>query len=142
MNQKKITISIFMLSVLAFAWIGWVTINPDQKNPGMVRFLSLDDIHSVEQTERIRLGGLVSPGSIKISKQNQLECDFHLKQGENFVPVHFTGTRPDLFKDDAEVIVEGTFAEGIFTADQLQTKCASRYEGDLRDESSYEVESI
>ncbi|MBL50629.1 MAG: hypothetical protein CMG57_01570 [Candidatus Marinimicrobia bacterium] len=142
MNQKKITISIIILSVLSCVWIGWVTINPDKENPGMVRFLSLTDIHSVEKTERIRLGGLVSPGTIKISKQNQLECNFHLEQGENYVSVHFTGTRPDLFKDAAEVIVEGTYADGIFTADQLQTKCASRYEGDLRDESSYKVESI
>ena len=142
MNQKKVTITVISLTFLAFAWIGWVTLNPDQENPGMVRFLSLTDIHTVDQSERIRLGGLVSPGTIQISQQNQLECDFHLKQGEHTIAVHFTGTRPDLFKDQAEVIVEGTFANGVFTADQLQTKCASRYEGDLRDESSYNVESI
>jgi hypothetical protein len=29
--------------------------------------------------------------------------------------------------------------DGVFYADELQTKCASRYEGDLRNESSYNL---
>ena len=142
MNKKKVTITIIALSFLAFAWIGYITLNPDQENPGMIRFLSLADIQTVNQTERIRLGGLVSPGTILVSEQNLLECKFHLAQGEHTVPVQFIGTRPDLFKDEAEVIVEGIFVDGLFKADQLQTKCASRYEGDLRDESSYKSEAI
>lgn len=142
MNQKKIIIAVISLSILAFAWIGYVTFNPNQNNPGMVRFLSVADIHTVQQTERIRLGGLVSAGTILISEKNQLECDFHLNQGGETVSVNFIGTRPDLFKDEAEVIVEGNYINGVFKADQLQTKCASRYEGDLRDESSYNTESI
>lgn len=142
MNKKKVTITIIALSFLAFAWIGYITLNPDQENPGMIRFLSLADIQTVNQTERIRLGGLVSPGTILVSQQNLLECKFDLAQGEHTVPVQFIGTRPDLFKDEAEVIVEGIFVDGLFKADQLQTKCASRYEGDLRDESSYKSEAI
>jgi len=142
MNNKKVFISVIALSVLAFAWIGWVSTNPNESNPGMVRFLSLDEIHTVDSSERVRLGGLVDVGSIDISKSNQLECTFKLKQGETLVPVQFTGTRPDLFKDEAEVIVEGNYINGLFVADQLQTKCASRYEGDLRDENSYNIESI
>jgi hypothetical protein len=31
---------------------------------------------------------------------------------------------------------------GVFYADELQTKCASRYEGDLRNESSYNLNEI
>ena len=142
MNQKKIIIAVISLSFLSFACIGYVTFNPDQENPGMVRFISLNDLSSVTESERIRLGGRISAGSIQISKQNQLECDFGLQQGELTVPVNFLGTRPDLFKDDAEVIVEGHYVNEKFVADQLQTKCASRYEGDLRDDSSYNVESI
>ena len=58
------------------------------------------------------------------------------------LPVKFIGTRPDLFKHGAEVIIEGVYANGSFNADMLQTKCASRYEGDLRDESSYKLDEI
>ncbi len=31
---------------------------------------------------------------------------------------------------------------GVFEADILQTKCASRYEGDLRDADSYNLEEV
>ena len=51
-------------------------------------------------------------------------------------------TRPDLFKDGAEVIVTGQYINGTFYADELQTKCASRYEGDLRDENAYNLTEI
>ena len=47
-----------------------------------------------------------------------------------------------MFKDEAEVIVEGNYLGGKFSADQLQTKCASRYEGDLKDQSAYKYENI
>ena len=46
------------------------------------------------------------------------------------------------FKDGAEVIVTGQYLDGIFYADELQTKCASRYEGDLREESNYKLSEI
>ena len=39
-------------------------------------------------------------------------------------------------------IVTGEYLNGIFYADELQTKCASRYEGDLRNESNYNLEEI
>ncbi|MBT3607490.1 MAG: cytochrome c maturation protein CcmE [Candidatus Marinimicrobia bacterium] len=142
MGKKKTLIVIITISFLAFSWIGYVTMNPNKTNPGMVRFLSLTDINSIDQSERIRLGGLVSPGTIQVSENNLLDCNFRLRQGELTVLVQFTGTRPDLFKDEAEVIVEGNYLNGIFKADQLQTKCASRYEGDLKDESIYTAESI
>tara|TARA_B100000003_G_C10919460_1_gene366654 strand:+ start:655 stop:1083 length:429 start_codon:yes stop_codon:yes gene_type:complete len=142
MNQKKIKITISLMAFLSCLWISWVTLNPDQENPGIVRFLSLKDIHQIDASERVRLGGFVAKGTIDISEKNQLECNFYLKQGNNTISVLYTGTRPDLFKDEAEVIVEGIYDDGQFIADQLQTKCASRYEGDLRDESTYKLESI
>ena len=46
--------------------------------------------------------------------------------------VYYNGTRPDLFKDDAEVVVAGKFDNNLIMATELQTKCASRYEGDLK----------
>ena len=68
--------------------------------------------------------------------------DFLLKEGKIDINVNFIGVRPDLFKDNAEVIVTGVYKDGIFHADNLQTKCASRYEGDLREGSSYNLEEI
>ena len=39
-----------------------------------------------------------------------------------------------MFKDGADVIVEGTYTQaGVFEADNLMAKCASRYEADVTD---------
>ena len=135
----KFIITIGTLLFVSILWIVYITTNPNKSDPGMIRFLSLEKIESVSDTERIRLGGLVKTGSIQVSKNNQLVCDFELNQGTKSISVNFNGTRPDLFKDDAEVIVEGHYIGGVFVADQLQTKCASRYEGELKEEPSFKA---
>ncbi len=138
MKIYVIILSLFFLSIM---WVLYITLGPKKSESGMIRFLSIEKIHTVSESERIRMGGLVKSGSIHISKINQLECDFELNQGKKSILVHFYGTRPDLFKDEAEVIVEGNYVNGIFKADQLQTKCASRYEGEIKKESSYNYQS-
>ena len=92
--------------------------------------------------ERVRIGGIVADSSITLSQSNRLEVFFNIKEGLSILPVRFVGARPDLFKHGAEVIVEGVFSNGSFNADMLQTKCASRYEGDLRNASSYKLDEI
>jgi cytochrome c-type biogenesis protein CcmE len=104
--------------------------------------LSVQQLFAEEQAERIRLGGLVADESIKLDENNYMSCNFDLQEGEAILRVHFVGVRPDLFKNGAEVIVEGIYMNGVFEADILQTKCASRYEGDLRDADSYNLEEV
>jgi len=127
--------------IVVAAWIGWVSTNPEDKT-AMVAFVSVSELLEEEISDRTKLGGIVKPGSINISASNLLECSFILEEGETELPVKYNRTRPDLFKDGAEVIVSGVYTDGIFVADDLQTKCASRYEGDLRDADSYNMEEI
>ena len=141
MFVNKIPITILTISFLAVIWISWITFNPNQEKSGLVRFVSITELDLVKENERIRLGGLVKSGSIIIKPDNQLECNFSLQQGEHNVDVFFSGIRPDMFKDEAEVIIEGNYYGGKFSADQLQTKCASRYEGDLKDQSAYKYKN-
>ena len=108
----------------------------------MATFVSVNELINNKINKRIKLGGLVKDGSIVISETNQLECNFVLKEGSSELYVKYGRTRPDLFKDGAEVIVAGQYNNGIFYADELQTKCASRYEGDLRNESSYNLTEV
>ena len=122
-------------------WISWVTIFPSDKT-AMSMFVSVEELLDKQISKRTKLGGLVKTGSIQISEFNQLDCDFILKEGESELSVRYTKTRPDLFKDGAEVIVSGQLMNGTFYADELQTKCASRYEGDLRNENNYKLTDL
>jgi len=140
-SNKKFIIMISGVIAVVIFWIGWVSLNPaDEK--AMATFISVEDLINDNINKRTKLGGLVKGGSIVISKTNYLECTFTLKEGNTEIAVKYDRTRPDLFKDGAEVIVTGQYLNGTFYADELQTKCASRYEGDLRDESSYNLTEI
>ncbi len=124
-NRKKFIIVILGLSILA---IGWITLDFKASE---VPFISVEDIlnHHQEFTQdRFRLGGNVQKGSIKYS-DDRLTVKFIMNQGNHSLPVVYkSAALPDLFSDNADVIVEGGYSDGILTADNLMTKCASRYE--------------
>lgn len=139
-NKKFVLLLVGVTAVVIF-WVGWVSTNPSDEK-AMVTFVSVYDLLEEDIQTRSKLGGIVKDGSIIISETNLLDCSFILQEGEMDLPVKYNRTRPDLFKDGAEVIVTGMYREGVFYADDLQTKCASRYEGDLRDESSYKLDEL
>ncbi len=141
MNKHKFILAISGFAFIAVLWIYYASTNPSNEK-SLVKFLSVEQLLAEKNSGRVRLGGLVANGSIELDGSNYLSCTFDLKEGEMVLPVHFLGVRPDLFKDGAEVVVEGEFADGQFQADILQTKCASRYEGDLRDADSYNLDEI
>ena len=140
-SNKKFTVMIIGVVTVVIFWIGWVSSNPKDEK-AMATFISVEKLLTEKSNERTKLGGLVKDGSIIISKTNYLDCSFVLKEGKTELNVKYDQTRPDLFEDGAEVIVTGQYLDGIFYADELQTKCASRYEGDLREESNYKLSEI
>ena len=140
-SNKKFTVMIIGVVTVVIFWIGWVSSNPKDEK-AMATFISVEKLLNEKSNERTKLGGLVKDGSIIISKTNYLDCSFVLKEGATELNVKYEQSRPDLFKDGAEVIVTGQYLDGIFYADELQTKCASRYEGDLREESNYKLSEI
>jgi cytochrome c-type biogenesis protein CcmE len=48
-------------------------------------------------------------------------------QGTATVPVVYRGSVPDLFRVGRDVSVEGKLQNGVFVADELVTKCPSKY---------------
>jgi cytochrome c-type biogenesis protein CcmE len=51
------------------------------------------------------------------------------RKGSTSFPVVYTGSVPDLFKTDREVVVDGKLRNGVFVAvpNTLVTKCPSKY---------------
>ena len=78
-------------------------------------------------SKRLRVAGNVQPGSIKRSGTN---LNFVLVENDQTLNVIYAGTEPppDTFKDDAQALAEGSFGrDGVFHAQQIQAKCASKY---------------
>lgn len=78
--------------------------------------------------QHVRVGGMVEEGSIT---RHGTELSFRLSQNAQSIPVVYVGaeTLPDTFKDGAKAIVEGSYmSDGTFQAQQVQAKCASKYQ--------------
>lgn len=78
--------------------------------------------------QRMRVSGNVRAGSIS---HLDGRVDFVLEEGGKELPVSYIGRDPlpDTFKDGAQALVEGRLTpEGGFRAEQVQAKCASKYE--------------
>ena len=74
------------------------------------------------------LTGKVVPGSIQHSGDN-LNFRISDRDGTDPIPVTYTGTVPDPFRDGREVIVTGKLENGTFVGerDSLVTKCPSKF---------------
>ena len=74
------------------------------------------------------LTGKVVPGSIR-HQGDQLDFRVSDRDGSHAIPVAYSGTVPDPFRDGREVIVTGRLQEGTFVGqrDSLITKCPSKF---------------
>jgi cytochrome c-type biogenesis protein CcmE len=81
----------------------------------------------------LRVHGFVLEGSI-IKDLPAGHVDFVIRDRgttQDHLEVRLIGLDiPDLFKDGAEVVVEGRFENGRFLADRVMAKCPSKYEAE------------
>ena len=76
----------------------------------------------------LKIKGRIVAGSIR---DEQKPVIFTIQEEDKEMVVHYVGEAPlpDMFKDHAETVVEGRMeADGIFKAEHVQAKCASKYE--------------
>jgi cytochrome c-type biogenesis protein CcmE len=87
------------------------------------------DVISSGTSDTVDLTGKVVPGTVERTDE-RLAFQISDRDGESPLPVVYTGTVPDPFKDGREVIVTGQMEEGTFVAehDSLITKCPSKFQ--------------
>ena len=85
----------------------------------------------------LRVAGRVSDGSLwKQTSAAGTEMKFSIHEFTDSepatalrtVPVEFTGVVPDMFAEGRDVIVEGTYVNGVLHAQTVLTSCPSKYE--------------
>lgn len=110
------------VALLAFAGVrdGWVYFLP------VDQFLESESYH----TKRVRLHGAVGESNFQENRA-LLIATFDLCGKQRSQRVEYSGVIPELFAPGRDVVVEGRLDEsGIFRADTLMTKCASKYESE------------
>ena len=81
-----------------------------------------------DRARRLRVAGNVAPESIK---REGKRVEFTLVEEGRTIRVVYTGSSPlpDTFVDNSQALADGRLnKEGVFEANQIQAKCASKYE--------------
>ena len=97
---------------------------------GWVYFVDVDKYLADSQysSQRVRLHGSVSSDGFEMSPV-RLTARFQLIGKTGALPVIYNGNIPEMFGTGKNVVVEGhRESDGVFHADVLMTKCASKYE--------------
>jgi len=123
-SSKKIVIA----TVIIVAAVLYLAISGARDNKSY--YCTIVDLQSMggkAYSRNLRVAGNVKPGSIQ---RVGTHANFVLLELGKELPVKYDGSEPppDTFKDDAQALAMGHLGrDGVFQANQLQAKCASKY---------------
>ena len=135
---------ITLASIAVFVGLGWFVASQTQGEGTFRYYASVGDYLARDAAEQAsfslqgeRVHGFVVEGSIfKNLSDGYVDFVVH-DEGEARLPVRYEGIDiPDLFKDGAEVVVEGRMSETAFMATKIMAKCPSKYEAEEADPSA------
>ena len=131
------TLRIGIAVAVIIGTIGWLAYTGYGSNKSYyVTIAELGGMGDKAYHSQLRVEGFVQPGSIE---HNGTHVDFVLNEFESHSPkassgrllkVTYKGSEPppDTFKDDSQALAEGSYGrDGVFHANVLQAKCASKY---------------
>lgn len=123
--RKKFVVGSFVIvaTLIVLAYVGYT-----QSKTYYHTISEVDTMRGSILQQRMRVSGNVKDGSIEHVNGH---IQFLLEEEGKTMPVVYTGTDPlpDTFKDGAQALVEGHLASnGHFQAEQIQAKCASKYQ--------------
>lgn len=120
--QFGVAITVIVLS------LGYLAISGVQESKSYyVTIKELNGMGNDAYRKHLRVAGSVQPGSIK---RQGTHVQFQLNEEGRLLNVEYNGTEapPDTFKDNSQALAEGTMGrDGVFHAQKLQAKCASKY---------------
>ena len=97
---------------------------------GKSYYSTIQQLHQMDDSvysKRLRVSGFVQPGSINATGTN---AEFVMVENGETLRVSYKGSEPppDTFKDNAQALAIGKMGrDGVFHANELQAKCASKY---------------
>ena len=137
MKLSSSSVRIGLAVAVIVATIGWLAMSGYNSSKSYyVTIAELRNMGEKAYSSNLRVEGFVKPGSIV---ENGTHVTFVLNEFEShtdkaatgrLLNVEYKGSEPppDTFKDDSQALAMGTFGrDGVFHANTLQAKCASKY---------------
>lgn len=129
--KKKTVIKVLAGIIVIGGGLGYFVVQAMQSSWSY--YYSVDDFLSDSdevKSHSFRLAGKVKAGSVSRDIE-KLKLDFTLAGQETEIPVSYVGKSPvpENFAEDIEVVVKGKLdTSGTFQADELMTRCESKYQ--------------
>ena len=134
-KQLKFVVGAFAI-VLVLIYLGFAGFTES-----MAYYQTVSELYATKDTsyeKRLRISGDVEPGSIvregkvvNFTIATVRDPNTHQK---DILNIKYVGTDPlpDTFRDYAQAVVAGTYGrDGVFTANSMTAKCASKYEKEV-----------
>jgi cytochrome c-type biogenesis protein CcmE len=118
----------------ALVWLGFVGFQESK-----AYYITVEEYASLKQTgdgKTLKIAGEIVPGSIDRTKP---QMEFVIGNQDKTIRVQYVGKDiiPDTFKDGTKALVEGKATpDGIFQANHIEAKCASKYEAEYEKRSA------
>ena len=92
-------------------------------------YMTIEEVKQQGASERtVRVTGNVVGESI-VWEPLDMRLQFEIEDGVGRLPAVYQGSRPDMFRDGAQVVLEGRYSpQGTFEARTMLLKCPSKYE--------------
>jgi cytochrome c-type biogenesis protein CcmE len=127
MNRK---LQFGVLIALIIGTVAWLAFNGVAETATYYKTIAeVDQMGNSAVGRRFRVIGDVESGSIQRSGR---EVRFKIKDQGKLMTVIYSGIDPlpDTFRDGAQALADGQLGrDGVFQANKVQAKCASKYEG-------------
>jgi len=137
MRSSSNNLRIGIAAAVIVGTIGWLAYSGYGSSKSYyVTIAELGGMGSKAYSDQLRVEGFVKPGSIQHDGphvtfvMNEFESHNPKAASGRLLTVTYKGSEPppDTFKDDALAVAEGTYGrDGVFHANVLQAKCASKY---------------
>jgi cytochrome c-type biogenesis protein CcmE len=137
MKSSRNNLRIGIAAAVIVGTIGWLAYSGYGSSKSYyVTIAELGGMGSKAYSDQLRVEGFVKPGSIQHDGphvtfvMNEFESHNPKAASGRLLTVTYKGSEPppDTFKDDAQALAEGTYGrDGVFHANVLQAKCASKY---------------
>ena len=120
-----------LIIVVILGVLGWLAM--DGINASSTYYVTIEELTAMDDAaaaRRLRVGGDVKDDSIVI-KGDRVE--FTITQEDRELDVIYIGRDPlpDTFRNGAQALATGRLrGDNVFEAQQIQAKCASKYEAD------------
>jgi len=126
--RKPLPLSFLLAGIAVLGAVIYLVYANTQANA--VYYMTVSELKhcSVCTTQAVRVAGVVQAGSVVRDEQKQL-ITFVIVDGNQTLPVTYSGVVPDIFRPGIQVVVEGYYTKvSPFLAQTLLAKCPSKFQ--------------